>query len=140
MIDDPLNPGLDMNAESCGGWLTGGHSITIERSSNQAFRLSVIIPRHLGGYEQDIHIQVGPDFVDLRHVHPHTSYDYVAYQIFDIPSGLEDVILTFSNSINGVTVSTGFAFDAIPEPATLLLLSLGGLLVRKRVSRQMTQQ
>ena len=49
---------------------------------------------------------------------------------FDLATGTET--LGFVDVVGATTVPTGFAFEPIPEPATLGLLLVGGLIVVRR--------
>ena len=131
LFDDPLNPGQTRRGSYA--YSPGAQSVAIERASEEAFRLTVFSSmgapgsRYVGGvpleFLQDITVTVGDNSSTTRFNYG-DELGVQGYAVFDIPAGVDDVLLTLSNQSFDQPGLTGIAFD-VPEPGTVTLLGVG---------------
>jgi len=117
----------------------GALTLTIHRQTDQAFRLTLIVGGGDGGSKvgavQSVDIDAG-GVGSLTATQTGLPVVGIAYKSFDIGAGTDDVTVTLAvtGDLGENTHITGLAFDAVPEPATMGLLVIGGLgfLFRRR--------
>lgn len=142
-LETPSNPATDHIAAVLVQNAPKGNPIgfTIQRATNQAFRLTVLIGGGDGGNWLNDSQTISIDAGSAGSIGPvaHTGLPAVSvnYHQFDIGEGTDPIFFTITGSVTGDnTHVTGFAFDTItiPEPATgsLALASLLGLICGAR--------
>jgi hypothetical protein len=130
VVDDPLNPGSTRNATH--GLAPNGStlSLTIMRSTNHAFRLTVIVGNDptTGGFEEDLTVNAGGQAM-VHHVGS-TTDTVATYHLFDISAGMAPVIVSANNNNVDNPGLMGFAFDSpVAQPPAITQQPAGGTFV-----------
>jgi hypothetical protein len=106
----------------------------IQRTSGAAFRMAILVAS--GDNANATFTTSVTDSIDNETQNATHSGNGLLYHVYDVEAGSGDVIVTVAANSN--FQPTGFAFDAVPEPSTLLLSALGllGLMVCGRRKRR----
>ncbi|MGB0766815.1 MAG: PEP-CTERM sorting domain-containing protein [Phycisphaeraceae bacterium] len=130
--DNPDAPLTDINL---GLYYTGGDKFTITVAEDRQFILTVLLNgSNTGGLPVDITVYEDGGAATATLDTPASETAVPGYAFFTIDAQADDVIVVGFTGSNTQGLS-GVAFEVVPEPGSLALLGLGGLLVASRRRR-----